>query len=296
MTPVFDPSPVLTRFPHAQLLGEGAESRVYALSETTVLRVPKGGTAGFWERRRVFCERLAGLDLGFRTPVVLDRGAVGGVPYFVEERIPGQDLTAALPRLAGTARTRAFDSYLDAAVAMGTVPLDDGWFGEVLADEPVRAHTWVEFLCQRVRACAAAASSRVRADLPDLDRSVAELCAEVAPLDLDAPSLVHGDIFPGNVLVDDSGAVVGVVDFASLTMAGDPALDVVGAVAFLDITPGVGPADVRRVRERVERLAPTAVSRASAYERFYAVSYLHALDDPPLYRWCVETLGGRSIA
>ena len=296
MTLVSGSSPVLAQFPHARLLGEGSESRVYALSESTVLRIPKGGTVGFWERRRVFCDRLAEVDLGFRTPLVLDRGEVGAVPYFIEERIPGQDLASALPRLEGRARERAFDSYLDAAIAMGTVPLDDGWFGEVLADEPVRAPTWIQFLCQRVRACAASASSRVRADLPDLDRSVAEFCEEVAPLDLAAPSLVHGDVFPGNVMVDESGGVVGVVDFASLTMAGDPAVDVVGAVAFLDITPGVRPGDISRVRDRVEALAPAAVSRASTYQRFYALSYLHALDDPPLYRWCLETLGGRTIA
>jgi hypothetical protein len=57
-------SSVLARFPEARLLGEGSESQVFALSETTILRVPKGGSAGFWERRRAFCDRLAGLDLG----------------------------------------------------------------------------------------------------------------------------------------------------------------------------------------------------------------------------------------
>jgi putative membrane protein len=252
--------------------------------------VPKGGSAGFWERRRAFCDRLAGLDLGFRTPVVLDAGAVDGVPFLVEERIIGQDMTAALPRLGHAARERAFDSYLDAVTMLGTVSLGEGWWGEVLADDPVRARTWAEFLCQRVRASAAAASTRVRADLPALDRSVADFCEEVQGLRVRAPQLVHGDFFPGNVIVDESGAVAGVVDFASLTMAGDPAMDIVGALVFLDITPEVQPANIQRVRDRVARLSPTAFSRVSTYRRFYALRYLHALDDPPLYRWCLETL------
>jgi Phosphotransferase enzyme family len=304
--PVFDASPVLARFPGARLLGEGSESQVFALSETTVLRVPKGGSVGFWERRRAFCDRLAGLDLGFRTPVVLDQGeldveglALGGdlrggapqvLPYFVEERIIGQDLAAALPRLDDAARDRAFDSYLVAVITLGTVSLGESWWGEVLADDPVRARTWVEFLSQRVRASAAAASPRVRADLPDLDRCVADFCEEVRSLRVSAPHLVHGDFFPGNVIVDESGAVAGVVDFASLTMAGDPAMDIVGALVFLDITPGVQPADIQRLADRVRHLAPTAFSRVSTYRRFYALRYLHALDDPPLYRWCLETL------
>jgi aminoglycoside phosphotransferase (APT) family kinase protein len=283
-------SSVLARFPEARLLGEGSESQVFALSDTRILRVPKGGSAGFWERRRAFCDRLAGLDLGFRTPVVLDAGAADGVPFLIEERIVGQDMTTALPRLDNAARERAFDSYVDAVTALGTVSLDDGWWGEVLADDPVRARSWAEFLCQRVRASAAAASPGVRADLPDLDRSVADFREEVQRLPVMPPQLVHGDFFPGNVIVDESGAVAGVIDFASLTMAGDPAMDIVGALVFLDITPGVQPTDIQRVRDRVHRLSPTAFSRVSTYRRFYALRYLHALDDPPLYRWCVETL------
>jgi aminoglycoside phosphotransferase (APT) family kinase protein len=50
---------------------------------------------------------------------------------------------------------------------------------------------------------------------------------------------VHGDYFPGDVIVDESAAVDGVVDFASLTVAGDPAMDIVGALVFLDITPAL---------------------------------------------------------
>jgi putative membrane protein len=281
---------VLAHFPDARLLGEGSESQVFALSQSRVLRVPKGGSAGFWDRRRILCDRLAELDLGFQTPVVLDEGAVDGVPFFVEERMLGQNLAAALHQLGGAARERAFDSYLDAVITLGTVSLGKTWWGEVLADEPVRATTWVQFLCDRVRASAAAAAPRVRADLPELDRSVDDFCEEVRALRIRASQLVHGDFFPGNVIVDEQGTVVGVVDFASLTMVGDPAMDVAGAVMFLDITPGVHSTDVRRLRERVQRLAPDALRRESAYRRFYAFRYLHALDDPPLYRWCLETL------
>lgn len=304
--PVLSAAAVLARFPQARLLGEGSESQVFELSDTRVLRLPKGGTPGFWERRRVFCERLAEHELGFRTPVVLDQGTLGGDLggelggdfggealhglFFIEERIVGQDLAAALPRLDDAARARAFDSYLDAVITLGTVSLGESWYGEVLADEPIRAPSWVQFLGDRVRASAAAASPGVRADLPQLDRSVADFCAEVQALHVPSPHLVHGDFFPGNVIVDERGRLVGVIDFANLTVVGDPAMDVAGALAFLDITPGVRSTDVERLRERVRQLAPVALRRVPTYRRFYAFRYLHALDDPPLYRWCLETL------
>jgi putative membrane protein len=295
---VFNAAPVLAQFPHARPLGEGAQSRVFALSQTRVLRVPKGGSAGFWARRTVFCDRLAELDLGFQTPVVVGRGEVGGVPFSIEERMVGQDLTAALPLLDDAARERAFDSYLNAAITLGTVSLGERWYGEVLADQPVRATNWGQFLCDRVRAHGAAASTRVRADLPELDQLVADFCEEAVTIRVHSPHLVHGDYFPGNVIVDESGEnIVGVADFASQTMSGDPALDIAGALAFLEITPGLRPADVQRLQERVEQLAPLALRRVSTYRRFYALSYLHAIDDdPPLYRWCLETLRTRPVA
>jgi hypothetical protein len=63
-----------------------------------------------------------------------------------------------------------------------------------------------------------------------------------------------------------------------------------GAVDGVPFLVGVLPADIERLHDRVQHLAPDAVSRESTYRRFYALRYLHALDDPPLYRWCLQTL------
>jgi aminoglycoside phosphotransferase (APT) family kinase protein len=196
-----------------------------------------------------------------------------------------------LPRLGGAARDRAFDSYLDAVMTLGSVSLDESWYGEILADDPVRAPSWSGFLRDRVRSRATSVPARVRVDLPHLDDFVAELCSEVVTMDVGPPRLVHGDVFPGNVIVDGSGIVVGLVDFASMTLQGDPALDVVGALAFLEITPAVDRTDISRLRERARHLAPSAMRCEPTYRRFYALSYLHAIeDDPSLYRWCIESL------
>ena len=58
--------------------------------------------------------------------------------------------------------------------------------------------------------------------------------ALAAPPHRDAPTWVHGDLHPGNVLVDD-GELVGVLDFNDLN-AGDPATDV--AACWLLFEPG----------------------------------------------------------
>ena len=53
---------------------------------------------------------------------------------------------------------------------------------------------------------------------PRLTRAIERFTAEVSPVLAAAPQqIVHGDFHPGNVLVDESGAISGVVDFGDVS-------------------------------------------------------------------------------
>ncbi|WP_193509962.1 aminoglycoside phosphotransferase family protein [Cryobacterium sp. BB736] len=75
------------------------------------------------------------------------------------------------------------------------------------------------------------------ADLPDADRlrRLWERLVETPPWQ-GPPVWLHGDLHPGNLLVNASGALSAVIDFGDLT-AGDPASDL--AVAWLAFDPDV---------------------------------------------------------
>ena len=62
-----------------------------------------------------------------------------------------------------------------------------------------------------------------------MSRDVGQFAAKVQELAavLDPPyrgdhRLIHGDFFPGNLLVDDTYAITALLDFGLLTMYGDP--------------------------------------------------------------------------
>jgi len=83
-------------------------------------------------------------------------------------------------------------------------------------------------------------------------------------------SIVHGDFFPGNVLVDDDlTQVSGVIDFGSFTLFGDYLLDVAGAFGFYQMY------DPERFAIR-RRMLPKILERLTDHEQPVFFRYLLA--------------------
>lgn len=103
---------------------------------------------------------------------------------------------------------------------------------------------------------------------------------------------MHDDYFPGNVLVDERGDVTAVIDFNPLTVAGDPRLDLISALIFLEVDDGYEPADTPFARRLLEeRHGPPLLALEDIYRTYYSLFFSHTKDtDPLLYRWCVANL------
>jgi len=98
------------------------------------------------------------------------------------------------------------------------------------------------------------------------------------------PVWLHGDLHPGNVLVD-GGRVSAIIDFGDLT-AGDPATDL--AVAWMLVPPAVRP----RLRAAAGDVDDDTWTRARAWALSLALAYLGSSADNPPY----SRLGSRVLA
>src|SRR4029077_10277151 len=103
-------------------------------------------------------EELGARGAPFALPELLEVVERNGRWFTIERRLPGVAVAQQLETLDRDQRDQLVEHHLEAAAQLGTLPLTPrGWFGDLLAEAPVRATTWRGYL--RERAATSLASS-----------------------------------------------------------------------------------------------------------------------------------------
>ncbi|GAB3401889.1 phosphotransferase family protein [Flindersiella endophytica] len=281
----------------AELIGQGMESVVVRLGDGLGLvgKVWTHRTAGELEPIQRFYAELGAQRLPFATPEMLEIRSWDGVAVSVEREISGTSVKTALRdgRLAVAAAQEATVWVTDALRSTVAGPatralpaLDEGralWagrstFGEVLAGlVERRAHRFREALLGA---------------LPSLDRVVEQIRDElVAPPD-SGDSIVHGDICPENILVDDAGRPTALLDWGFLTTAGDPTFDAATAAGFFDMYGPSARVHDSALLERFEALGHPR-DRMLLYRAAYGIAAANAYSadgQDGHFEWCVRNV------
>ncbi len=273
-------------------LGQGGEAVVYELTGGRALRVfhrkPHGAST-----IAAFYRDISRGAPSFALPRILEQGEDDGMAYSLDALIPGRPLHELLASLDDEGRERALASYTDAAFEIAVLPLVRDDFGEFLRDDDsITAATWQQYLLARMQR-SLAESPWLAADVPSLANLIETLTRRIEGLIPAAKALVHGDYYPGNVLLTDDFRVSGVIDFGPVTVIGDPGLDLASAVIFLEVMPGgCRPSDTAFVRDRlIPRVGAGIVDAIATYRGWYAIRFApYRDDDPNLYAWCVKSL------
>lgn len=279
------------------LLGAGGESRVYALDDGQILRLFAPSTKmETIETLKAFYDGLDLGDLDLEIPSILEVGLIDDAHYSIEPRISGTNLIEAFPELSGSARRLALESYIRAAASVHRIAVRADSYGEILENKPVQANTWLEFLETRATLALERSKVYLSQDVPDLEALFDRWCRGLERLGEPAKHLVHGDFFPGNVMVNEAGLVQAIIDFSPLTVIGDWRMDLAGAVIFLDVTSAYQGGDSQIAKRAVDRvLGEDSTYLLELYLVYYSI-YFSAFrdDDSELYAWCVKNLNGVS--
>ena len=127
----------------------------------------------------------------------------------------------------------------------------------------------------------------------DLDARVAPILAAARAEEADEVTLVHGDWFPGNVLLGDDLRVSAAFDLGWLTVVGPAHHDVLSAAVFCEVRPTHTPADgevlVQAVTRHLGAGSADALVRTRRYEQ---LRFAFVTEDEHLHRWCLSGLRG----
>lgn len=277
------------------LIAEGGESLVYALGPERILRIPRSQSAPRPNRRRqqAFLDRLTG-RLPFATPDILEIGPDDA--WTVERWLPGRTLSDFLRTADHTRRDLALRHYVAALESIATIILPESPYGHVLAAEPVIASDWRTFLHETLSGFVSRNRVTIAKEVGDpyaLFDTVADMIAFL-PAD-PGKTLVHGDFFPGNVLINDRLEVSAVLDFGTYTVVGDQTLDLAVACLTLEQIEECTAEEARFVRGlMVERHGEEILPAFAFYRAYLAFSMADpALAAPPyprLFGWAIAML------
>lgn len=245
-------------------LGAGEDAWAFALSDAEAVRIFPHASRDFVSELVHLYDRLQGHSFSFRSPRIHDVRVHEGIVYTIEARLPGRPMGEFCRQVDGEVRRRVLRQYLKAIRELAVVEMGDRPFGGLSASAVwPTAGTWKEFLRRGLETSWRQIGSRLTEEFPDLPRTVSRLEVLVGDrMNWDRKSLVHGDAYPGNVLVDDDGEVATILDYGRYSLVGDPRLDVAIAIELTEMAGDFTPEDTEYLRGLTEEDPAAAAYRA----------------------------------
>jgi len=283
-------------------LSSGMEAEVYTYGPDAVLKL-YAGTASLADLRTLqdFYNSLDRQLVPYALPRISSVAQEAGLLITIEQRLVGTRLSAALPALSAVQLDQAMQRYLSAALALSHIQAPPGSERYKLFDPDglsQRANgDWHQFLSRYLAHKLVPVAPYLRRDVPQLGLKLQQLRAVLDQPYRGDERLIHGDFFPGNLLINDDHEITALLDFGLLTMYGDYLFDIATGWVFLDMY------DELKVQLRarylamlLERLGENVRGKLYRYVLIYSIisanTYSSNCADGH-YRWCVANLNNQ---
>ncbi|MDP9319455.1 MAG: phosphotransferase [Actinomycetota bacterium] len=215
------------------------EGKVIDLGDNLVAKIWHRRTAGELEALQTFYEAVACADAAFDAPRIHQVLCLDGQFASVEARLSGRPLWTATDAgspaigdddVACVTDVLAALAAIEATADMGVLP--------ILEDEvpfETRAMPFARSLAALVERRVEKFRGPLLARFSQVDDLAAAVVGRLVGLEPGKPCLVHGDLIPANILVDNASRPLAVLDFGFMTTIGDPAFDAAITASIYDM-------------------------------------------------------------
>jgi len=280
----------------------GMEGFVFDIGDALLAKVWRTKRYGEVEQLGFFYDQLREKHLPFATPKIHNvlRAQSGDFVVSIEERLPGTALKAILERdpennmLLKKGIDTVF-SVVNNLQTVGDIPIVKrlSLLGEPSLWTP--RSTWGAVLGDFMTLRVSQHEMLLNRAVANLEHKVSRVVTLLKELSIAHLGVIHGDICPENVLVDEFTLTpIGLLDFGFLTTSADPLFDAVISSLIFDMYSPRSQHTKESLRKRYTQLHGQAFdSIYPLYKAAYALATSNAYSEDGEdghFRWCVAIL------
>ena len=284
------------------LIQKGMEAEVYVIDSDTLLKLYSTTTKlADLTTLQKFYAMIDPSALSYALPYIESVAVEGDICISIERRLPGDPMSEKLSTLTKRQMDRTMQAYLAAALELTKIQIPADFDHYKLFDaEDISRRTdgdWHQFLARYLAYKLRQVGTYLNRDVTKFDVKVDGLSAILTQAYTGNYHVVHGDFFPGNILVDERRRVTALLDFGLLTMYGDPLFDVATGWVFLDMYDELK----ANLRERYLAIVLEALGMRVREKLYYYVLLYSVLSANTYsskcadghYQWCVDNLNNQ---
>lgn len=287
----------------SDFLGSGMEAEVYVYDDNKVVKLYNDMSDSNKQRiLKGFYSKIDSSSLSYELPFIYDTFEENGILVTIEKRIEGNNLQSMLSKMNYKEQNNMMETYLSANIELKSVKVKSNLEGYTLFNDQqitlLNINSWFDLLKEEIFRKQKELESYLKRDVLNYDAKVKQL-VEILSLGYEGEySLIHGDFYPGNLMINESGKVTGLIDFGLMTMYGDNLFDIaIGWVCFDMYNELNANIYERYLNIIISTLGEDVRKRLYFYVLIYsyisANFYSHNCEDGH-YQWCVKNLNNKN--